>query len=484
MGDRKVAFGILVVLMLVFALFPSITSVNAESNNTVPDDYPTLKEAINSAADGDTIYIREGTYIGDLDITKHISLKGQNPESTIIHGCIFIRTSNVAINSVKLIGFGRWAQLKTFHNGYGIQTLSGKSHSLGARQEIWGTTIMNCVFENWIIPIALMGGDGERVINNTIVDCDQGINLNTFDNVIANNTISCDGNGIAIGDQSIAGNLLYGNYISGTERGIVINMRNHDNDIIGNTISGCKEGIYLGAVPEGYGPCSDNTIFHNNFISNTKQVFLGDGSSNTWDNGHRSGGNYWSDYTGNDVYSGQFQNETGIDGIGDTPYRIDGDNKDSYPLMNPWNGSSCVNADGNMSIYEFDFSYGYGCYIVVVVTNSTFEDLSVDQNQISFLVSGPTGTTGVAKIIIPEDLTGSNFPVYLNNLMLLENFDYTKTYNGTHTIIDLTYSHSTHLLEITGINVIPEYSSWLIPTLLLVAVAVIVISKKNRPTKI
>jgi hypothetical protein len=42
----------------------------------------------------------------------------------------------------------------------------------------------------------------------------------------------------------------------------------------------------------------------------------------SWDNGAM--GNYWSDYSGVD------QNN---DGIGDTPYVIDENNKDSYPLM-------------------------------------------------------------------------------------------------------------------------------------------------------
>jgi hypothetical protein len=46
-----------------------------------------------------------------------------------------------------------------------------------------------------------------------------------------------------------------------------------------------------------------------------------------WDNGFPSGGNYWSDYTG--TY-------TNGDGIGDTPYVIDANNQDRYPLMNPW----------------------------------------------------------------------------------------------------------------------------------------------------
>ena len=322
--------GTLILILGIFSLLvtlPHIEVVKAETRTiVVPDDYSTIQEAINSAADGDTIYIREGTYMGDLNITKHISLKGQNPESTIINGCIFIRTSNVTINSLKLMGFGRWEQLKTFANGYGILTLSGKSHSYGSLQETWGTTIKNCIFENWIIPILLMSGDGERIINNTILNSDQGIDVGTFNNVIAYNTISCGGNGICLGSQYITGNLVYGNHISDAEKGIFINCFNYDNDIIGNTIAGCQEGIHLGAAPERDYPSSGNLFFHNNLLDNSKQVLMTAGSSDIWDNGYPSGGNYWSDYNGTDADG---------DGIGDVPYIIDEYNQDNYPLMLP-----------------------------------------------------------------------------------------------------------------------------------------------------
>jgi len=80
--------------------------------------------------------------------------------------------------------------------------------------------------------------------------------------------------------------------------------------------------------------CQNNTFHHNNFINNEEQV--GGFLKNTWDNGYPSGGNYWTDYGGVDLYSGPYQNETGSDGIGDTPYVIEENNRDNYPLMDPW----------------------------------------------------------------------------------------------------------------------------------------------------
>jgi hypothetical protein len=55
-----------------------------------------------------------------------------------------------------------------------------------------------------------------------------------------------------------------------------------------------------------------------------------------WDDSYPSGGNYWSDYIDVDVYHGVSQNIAGSDGIGDTPYVIDANNIDHYPLMSPW----------------------------------------------------------------------------------------------------------------------------------------------------
>jgi PKD repeat protein len=78
-------------------------------------------------------------------------------------------------------------------------------------------------------------------------------------------------------------------------------------------------------------------IYHNNFMNSPSQVAgIQFSSPNTWDDGYPSGGNYWSDYNGTDLYSGPYQNVTGSDGIGDTPYVIATNNTDYYPLTIPF----------------------------------------------------------------------------------------------------------------------------------------------------
>jgi parallel beta-helix repeat protein len=104
------------------------------------------------------------------------------------------------------------------------------------------------------------------------------------------------------------------------------------NSIVGNNfVNTSKYGVYVSFS------CYNNQVFHNNFINNTVQAYVDPTSSgNVWDDGYPSGGNYWSDYKGTDLFNGPYQNVTGSDAIGDTPYVIDNSNIDHYPLMQPW----------------------------------------------------------------------------------------------------------------------------------------------------
>jgi len=73
------------------------------------------------------------------------------------------------------------------------------------------------------------------------------------------------------------------------------------------------------------GEVKNNTFYCNNIVNNIQNVFTGNPRHlNFWDNGKE--GNYWSDHKGTD--------DNG-DGIGDTPYVIDENNQDNYPLMSP-----------------------------------------------------------------------------------------------------------------------------------------------------
>jgi len=111
--------------------------------------------------------------------------------------------------------------------------------------------------------------------------------------------------------------------------GLVFLNSSH-NQVIENTIHSNSYGVWLNSS-------SHNKFYHNNFLNNSYQASL-QNSTNTWDSGYPSGGNYWSEYTSIDLHSGFYQNQTGSDGIGDTPHFIDANNTDKYPLMKIWRG--------------------------------------------------------------------------------------------------------------------------------------------------
>jgi parallel beta-helix repeat protein len=119
----------------------------------------------------------------------------------------------------------------------------------------------------------------------------------------------------------IIGNNIKENYVNG-----IVLHASFFNRIEYNTLANNNEGI--GLFPSYY-----TIIYHNNFISNSQNVdaagvaYAGGGYTWIWDSG--SEGNYWSDY----LTRYPNASEINTSGIGDTPYVIDANNIDHYPLM-------------------------------------------------------------------------------------------------------------------------------------------------------
>jgi parallel beta-helix repeat protein len=168
------------------------------------------------------------------------------------------------------------------------------------------------------------------IFNLTIHGFNKGIRLSACTRcTITNTTVSTIvDDGILLADAS-AHNTIYGNtIINNLDDGINLVDGSHSNTVHGNTLArNSDSGIDLDHT------AINNHIYHNNFIDNFDHVEGVIGSSNRWNASYPSGGNYWSDYTGEDDLSGPKQDVEGFDGIGDTRYEIDTDNYDHYPLM-------------------------------------------------------------------------------------------------------------------------------------------------------
>ncbi|HVO36584.1 MAG TPA: right-handed parallel beta-helix repeat-containing protein [Candidatus Acidoferrum sp.] len=182
--------------------------------------------------------------------------------------------------------------------------------------------------------IELDSSSDSTVQGNNVTDSADGVYLlgssnNTIqDNFIAWNNLT----GIQLQSDS-AYNTIRTNFIrENYNHGLAINYSCF-NYVMGNYFI---DNVGYGA---GFFGASNNTIYHNNFENNVNQA-IDAWCTNSWDNGYPSGGNYWSNYNGTDVYKGAYQDINGSDGIGDTHFTIDANSTDHYPLMGPAGSST------------------------------------------------------------------------------------------------------------------------------------------------
>jgi parallel beta-helix repeat protein len=122
-------------------------------------------------------------------------------------------------------------------------------------------------------------------------------------------------------NNTLTGNAVFYNIV-----GILFSGSN--STITNNCISYNTQGLFFGFNDPSDIP-SDIIISHNGFERNKMQIngclcdeYPENEPPHAWDNGEV--GNYWSDYNGTDANN---------DGIGDTPYVVDIQNQDRFPLM-------------------------------------------------------------------------------------------------------------------------------------------------------
>jgi len=270
-----------------------------------------------------------------------------------INNSIMVHRSNIIID-----GNGYTLQGTGSGNGFDLSNINHvtikKTRIKGFNMGIYLFNCSGCVIsrnnitDNKYSGVYLDGSSSNFISGNNITNNDgYGVYLwNSSDNVISGNNLASNGyDGVYLlncSDNVISGNNLASNGYHGVylwnSRGSVISVNNitkspwgiffgnysyynrlYENNITNNS----WYGVYITN-------CSDNVISRNNFINNIEKQASTLNSINVWD------GNYWSNYTGVDNYSGPYQNETGSDGVGDTPHIIDATNKDRYPLMNLW----------------------------------------------------------------------------------------------------------------------------------------------------
>ncbi len=340
---------------------------------------------------------RNGDVFSNLSFSdSFIGLIALNSSAISVTNSTFLNT----YHSLKLAGRDNTVRNNTFADGriavdiacnQTVSDCSGNvvvhndfsNHEGGVylRSDYPGTTLSQNVVRN----NSYRNVDGPVAISNMLGSSES--------NIVQNNTMKAGAYGIFV--RNSKNNTLIGNKITDFREGIGL-YGSEENRVVRNIISRGVDGIVVRGTTMGnqiilnniasFTSCgialvqgtSGNLIHHNNLLDSR---FNGcdAGTGNTWDNGYPSGGNFWSDYTGPDQYSGPAQDIPGSDQIGDSPHDTRGNGRDNYPLL--------TMPSGNIPITKLDIELtGANFEDVAVSWNLTWPNGNVSQNITSFEV--------------------------------------------------------------------------------------------------
>ena len=378
---------LLLVLVLTASSIVSLLPVKAEYSGTITiGSDGNVSPSISSIQQSGNTYFLTADIAGNITVQKSnivLDGNGYKADSVAIGLDTTTGISNVTVKNFIIDGTSGFA-FNRFDGfgGFGIMVNNG-SNVLLTNNTIINTRHPGVFVSN--VGIYIVGGSSNKVIGNNLENNSDGLSFSrTRDNVVTENNITAN----------------HGWFLEFT----------------------CGISFF---------DASNNLIFNNNFIDNYNdlgnyaQVGSRD-SINMWDDGIV--GNYWSDYDGTDANG---------DGIGDTPYEVDSENTDRYPLIKPSSISvylqkttppkvallSPINQVFNESSVSLIFTvdkqvnwmgYSLDCQDNVTVTgNVTLSELTNGVHNVTVYAEDTFGNEGASETIIFNIDVPEPFPTIL-----------------------------------------------------------------------
>ena len=336
--------------------------------------YYDIQEAIDLADEGDIIYVFGGTYNETLSINKKITIIGSIDDgNTIIEynwghkytveitaDYVTLEGLNISDSGNNIISEIKGAlvhvtsdnviiqrnNITHCQNGWGIYLDSSNGHVIGsnfinnARVGVYLSSantndmVNNVISKCSSAAVEMEYSSNNRLYNNCINESFYGIYARKCSNINISGNIICDNTQHGIGlyqnnDDVIVNNTIIDNHVYG------INLNSFNSKVAGNEIDNSQVGINLDQSScEIYGNFINNSMsmgILTTYVSEDNIIYLNhfnDNDINAKENGnnqwyYENQGNYWDDYK---------EIDRNLDGIGDTPYAINGGGQDKYPL--------------------------------------------------------------------------------------------------------------------------------------------------------
>jgi len=336
--EGSIAIGILLTL---FFLASSCTAAIY-----VPDDYTTIQSAVDAASPGDTIIVSDGTYTGNINVDKSLTIRSENgPDSTIVlDETSYMSVFYVTANYVNISGFKVASEGISLH--YADYCSITNNHCLNNSNIYLSYSNNNSISDNHCSSykygnsIFLIDSNNNRITNNHCLNNEDGIFLiDSNTNRITNNNCLNNEAGITLSDSNnskLTGNIMLENGIS--IWGDSISGYTHEIDE-SNTVNGksvfYEKDIEGGRVPDGAGQvilvnCS-NVVVENHDLNNAREgILIAFSSFITIKNNNCNGAGISLAHSNNSKLTGNIMLENGIsiwgDSISDYTHEIDESN--------------------------------------------------------------------------------------------------------------------------------------------------------------